>query len=303
MADPQTAAPPLDEVMLAMDVVDTLRHQQVLVERELNEDQRDKQLIKRLREIYAAQGIEVTDHVLTEGLAALKEERFAYQPPKLRFGVRLARIYVSRDRWLKPLAVGLALLAAAVLAYVLLVSGPAKLRLASLPAAIDVQRQAIVAASRVPEAAQSAERLAAEGKEAVREGDAAEAERIVERLAALRADLEREYELRIFSRPNERSGVIRTPDLNPNATNYYIIVEPVAPDGSVLTLPVTSEEDGQTRPASAWGLRVEKDVYDRIAADKQDDGIIQNRRFGVKRRGYLAPEYLMPTSGRAITTW
>jgi hypothetical protein len=34
------AAPPatLDELMLAMDVVDTLRHREILVERELNEE-------------------------------------------------------------------------------------------------------------------------------------------------------------------------------------------------------------------------------------------------------------------------
>ena len=62
---------PLDDVMLAMDVVDTLRHRRKLVARELDETQRDEQLLDRLRKIYAAQGIEVPDHILMEGVAAL----------------------------------------------------------------------------------------------------------------------------------------------------------------------------------------------------------------------------------------
>ena len=155
----------------------------------------------------------------------------------------------------------------------------------------------------MPSATQQADRLLGEGEEAVRRGDSKGVKQVLERLAALRADLEREYELRIVSRPNERSGIIRTPGLNLEAKNYYVVVEPVAPDGKVLTLPVASEEDGKTTSVRAWALRVEKELFDRVAADKQDDGIIQNRLFGVKRRGYLAPEYRMPTSGAAVTDW
>ena len=67
---------PLDEVMLAMDVVDTLRHRQDLVERELLGDAREKQLIEKLREIYHQQGIEVTDDILKAGVSAMAESRF-----------------------------------------------------------------------------------------------------------------------------------------------------------------------------------------------------------------------------------
>jgi hypothetical protein len=42
--------------MLAMDVVDTLRHRERLVERELNEEVREEQLIDRLRTLYKSQG-------------------------------------------------------------------------------------------------------------------------------------------------------------------------------------------------------------------------------------------------------
>ncbi len=303
MVQSQNQQAQLDEVMLAMDVVDTLRHRQHLVERELNAELRDKQLVERLREIYAAQGIDVSDRVLKEGIEALKEERFVYQPPKPGLGVSLAKLYVSRNKWLKPLLSALVLLAAAALLYQLLVRGPSQRYWASLPKEFESQHQAIAAESHVPEATEQADRLVAEGQEALRRGDSSGVTQVLARLAALRADLEREYELRIVSRPGERSGIIRTPGLNPDAKNYYVVVEPVAPDGEVLTLPITSEEESKTASVRAWAVRVEKDLYDRVAADKKDDGIIQNRLLGVKHRGYLSPEYKMPTSGAAITEW
>src|SRR5690606_33832332 len=106
-------AAPLDEVMLAMDVVDTLRHRQDLAVRELGTDAKERQLIDRLRDIYHQQGIEVPDHILKEGVAALQESRFVYDPPKPGFGTTLARLYVGRKSWGKP--VGLALLALVLL--------------------------------------------------------------------------------------------------------------------------------------------------------------------------------------------
>ena len=85
--------------MLAMDVVDTLRHRRLLVKRELNSAERDQQLLGRLREIYRSQGIDVSDEVLRAGVEALREERFTYRPPHSTLAVRLARIYVQRGKW------------------------------------------------------------------------------------------------------------------------------------------------------------------------------------------------------------
>ena len=62
----RATAAPLDDVMLAMDVVDNLRHADQLVERELGTEERDRQLKERLRKLYAAQGIDVPEHILDE---------------------------------------------------------------------------------------------------------------------------------------------------------------------------------------------------------------------------------------------
>jgi hypothetical protein len=72
---------PLDDVMLAMDVVDTLRRRERLVQRELDVAGREQDLREHLCKIYKAQGIDVPDHIIEEGVAALKEDRFVYEPP------------------------------------------------------------------------------------------------------------------------------------------------------------------------------------------------------------------------------
>lgn len=98
------AKQPLDEVMLAMDVVDTLRHRRLLVEQELASDERDQRMLERLRQIYTSQGMEVPDHVLREGVEALREDRFVYHPPEPGLAARLAHIYVDRGKWGRRLA-------------------------------------------------------------------------------------------------------------------------------------------------------------------------------------------------------
>ena len=90
---PQT----LDDVMIAMDVVDTLRHREDLVRRELNEEGRESELIARLRQIYHDQGIEVPDHVLADGVKALKDSRFVYTPPPAGWKRTLLTLWVKRE--------------------------------------------------------------------------------------------------------------------------------------------------------------------------------------------------------------
>ena len=104
----------LNEVMLAMDVVDTLRHQQSVVDRELGVEDHDRALIEKVRNIYAGQGLTVSDDVIAEGVKALREERFTYSPPQNSFQLTLARLYVNRGRWSKRGALAIAALLAIV---------------------------------------------------------------------------------------------------------------------------------------------------------------------------------------------
>jgi hypothetical protein len=293
------AGQPLDEVMLAMDVVDTLRRRQRLVERELDAEGREQDLKQRLRKIYAAQGIEVPDRVLEEGVAALKEERFVYKPPPQSLGTRLARAYVSRGRWGKWVMGGFAALLGAWLLYHIMVVVPRS----ELPERLQAAYQSVIEATHDKEAESRAQELYTSGRTAFNSGDEDRTRSVLGSLRELHTTLQQAYTLQIVSRPGELSGVWRVPDANSDARNYYIIVEAVAPDGRTLQVPVVNEETGRTERVSKWGLRVDEDVFRRIAADKQDDGIIQQREFGAKRSGELQPDYRVPTTGAAITEW
>ncbi|MFO7685231.1 MAG: DUF6384 family protein [Desulfobacterales bacterium] len=413
----------LSEVMLAMDVVDTLRHQQSIVERELQSEDREADLIEKLRKTYADQGLEVSDEVIAEGVKAMREERFAYRPPPAGVKTTLARIYVNRGRWAKR-AVWLLVAVAAVWAgyrylYVMpaergrsrlvqdiktqvfgqqerivtlkerINTATAELEqaLQSVPDAVspsarrlsDSARQSLASAARQLGAAEKlgpaagfdpnnletnatkvqqrlanqkgiidraqtdldsaqaaigsirsmgtefndldslrAEALKAAREKgvpekidalynnalsAVRSGDLETARTARQALQYTRDMLEQEYTLQIVSRPGTPSGVWRYPVDSNSARNYYLIVEAVSPSGQRLKLPITSEEDGRVRVASEWGLRVEPQVFEQVRQDKEQDGIVNRKIVGSKKRGYLTPEYTVAATGGTITEW
>jgi len=413
----------LNEIMLAMDVVDTLRHQQSLVDRELGTDDHDQALIAKVRKIYADQGLAVSDDVIVSGVKALREERFTYTPPKKSFQLTLAHLYVHRGRWAKKGALLLAALIVVYLVYQLAVVAPqkrsrqkaaqainlridrqgdqisvAKERLSRLnqslikakeagldkasvaarglvdqaarnisaarekvqaleklgiktrvdgnqlaangatvtarlderkelisalgvhldnaekaataldelkilPEKLIDQRDRILSEARQNDVGRQAEELYNDAMAALGRGDVAAAQNGYALLQQLYDQLVQEYELRIVSREGVRSGVWRVPQNNPNARNYYVIVEAVTADGKSLELPVTSEEDGKTHTVKQWGLRVKESIFEQIKRDKMDNGIIDNNVFGLKKRGYLQPRYLIATTGGAITNW
>jgi hypothetical protein len=311
MAEAIQKAAPLDDVMLAMDVVDTLRHRDHLVRRELNEKDRERALITRLREIYAGQGIEVPDAVLAEGVNALRENRFVYSPPKPGLSVSLAHLYVERGKWFGRIAGILVALVVAWLAYSWAFVWPEQraaeaLRIEmteTLPSRVVTLGEAIAENAQEDSLRADAAELMADVERALAASQPDAAREAVDDLQALHDQMMRAYALTIVSRPGELSGVWRIPDANPNAQNFYLIVEAIAEDGSVLSLPIRSEEDQSIRTVSRFGERVSENVFARVRADKSDDGIIQNARVAIKRRGYREPEYSIPVLGGRITDW
>jgi len=427
------ARQPLDEVMLAMDIVDTIRRRERMVQRELDAEGREIDLKERLRKIYAAQGIDIPDHVLEQGVAAIKEDRFVYTPAAPGFPRTLATLYVTRNAWGKWLLGAIAAVMIAAAGYYAAVVAPAarlpgriealhaqiagitedaeartqagQIREAGLAAArrgerdqarsaiaslealhqrleqiavlrrvegqrietlhaqiagiiedaeartqagqirdaglaavqrgdagkaraavaslealhqrleqmdavrrvegqrIETLHAQIAEIAQEPEARTQAGQIREAGLAAVQRGDAGNARAAVASLEELLGLLEQDYTLRVVNRPGEYSGVYRIPDLNEQARNYYVIVEAIDSRGNVLTVPILSEETGATERVKAWGLRVDEDVFNAVANDMKDDGIIQNNRFGEKKRGRLTADYTMPTTGAAITAW
>lgn len=312
----EAEAPPakpasLDDVMIAMDVVDTVRHREDLVRRELNEAGREAELIGRLKEIYRQQGIDVPDHVLAEGVKALKESRFTYTPPPPGMKRRLLTLWATRDRYGKPVAfIAALLLAVGAYHYVTNIRPAQQAETAArteitdtLPRAIRQAHADVLAVAADPAVKPRADQLLADGERAIRDADRTAMTRIAGELRDLRDEVAREFTLTIVSRPGETSGVWRVPPGNRDQRNYYLVVEALSPNGQKLTLPIRNEENGRTDRVDKFAVRVPQAVFDTVAADKRDDGIIQKNRFGVKRRGMLSTDYIMPYEGGMITRW
>jgi hypothetical protein len=293
----------LDDVMLAMDVVDTLRHRTRIVDMELNESAREEQLVARLKEIYGAQGIEVPDRILKDGVKALAEQRFVYRPPRDRFSVRLAKAYVNRKRWLPQMVTAVGLLAAIAVGFQLLVFGPMNAEWQNMPNTISAELAEGQALATDPVIDAQLASLAAEGQRAVANGDRDAARTQLKTLQGMNDQLAQEYDIRIVSRPDEDTGFWRQANDQPNAMNYYLVVEAVAPGGRVLKVPIRSVEEQTTESVSLWAQRVDKATFDRVGAEKASNGMVVNDILGRKTRGELEPAFDTPVPGGAITQW
>jgi len=307
---PATPPAKLDDVMLAMDVVDTLRHRERLVERELNADAREEQLIERLRDLYRSQGIEVPDRILAEGVKALEEDRFVYTPPKPSFRRTLAEIWVKRSTYGKLAAAAVGLLIVIFGVYHFAVVKPweeaaeaARTEIAeTLPRDLTAAHSAIIAEARVPEARERADSILAQGRAALEREDGAGAREAIAELDSLANALQQEYVLRIAGRPEDDSGFYREhPSFSGRA--YFLVVDAVDANGEPVSLPVRNDETNETETVSRFAVRVPVETFDAVRQDKAANGIVQNARLAEKRRGYLEPEFLMPTLPGRITSW
>lgn len=302
---------PLDDVMIAMDVVDTLRHDQILVERELNEDERKSKLIERLREIYRGQGIDVPDRILAEGVAALEEDRFVYKPPADSLATRLAKLYVTRGSWGRYMIGAIGAVAALWIAWYAIYERPRQTQISAnrveltetLPARLEALQREIDAATDQAQFKSSVPSAVRRGLAAARSGNLEEARaaraELEERLAKLKAS----YKIEIVSRKGELSGFWRVPKVNRRARNYYLVVEAVDSNGQVLKQSIVNEETSKRETVDKWAVRVPREVLESVKADKSADGIIDRARVGEKRAGFLEPEWFITLSGGAITSW
>jgi hypothetical protein len=248
----------------------------------------------------------VTDRILDDGIRSLREERFTYRPQGGWFARRLAGIWIRRGRYL--LAVGAVCVGVSGVGLYHHEQALAEQRLeVELTEKLPKRLAEVSALARSlavePGVEQQINGLTADAQAALNLKDSTKAKTAIQELVTIGQTLSASYELRIVSRPGERSAVFRVPDDSPNFRNYYLIVEAVTRNGSVLSLPILNEEDGKTRTVSKWGQRVPENTYQRVGRDKQDDGIIQDNILGRKERGYLTVSYAMDVLKGAITQW
>jgi hypothetical protein len=307
---PATPPAKLDDVMLAMDVVDTLRHRERLVARELNEELKEEQLIERLRALYRSQGIEVPDSIIAQGVNALKESRFVYTPPPPSYARTLATLWVKRASYGKWLAGGLAVVAVLLGIYHFGVVRPrqqaaeaARVELAeTLPRQLSAAHGAVAADAQVAAARQRADAILAQGRAALDRRSAGDARAAVADLDRLAMVLRQEYVLRIAGRPQDQTGFFREhPRFQGRA--YFVVVDAIDPSGKPVQLPIRNDETNQTENVSRFAVRVPSETFDAVRNDKARNGIVQNARMAEKRRGFMEPEFRMAVLEGRITRW
>ncbi|MEL7453178.1 MAG: DUF6384 family protein, partial [Pseudomonadota bacterium] len=173
----------------------------------------------------------------------------------------------------------------------------------TLPQTLDQLRTDILTLSEDPSADALAETLYQDGLVALEAREANTAKQMIADLEVLKSDLSRTYEVRIRYRDGAQSGIYRIPNDAPQQRNYYLLVEAVDPRGNIVEVPVRSEETQTPHRVTKWGQRVSQSVFNRIAADKTDDQIIQNDVIGEKASGQLQPTYSVDTPGGVIIDW
>jgi hypothetical protein len=294
----------LDDVLLAMDVVDTIRHREQVADMELSAAEREEKLIGRLKEIYDAQGIQVPDRILKDGVKALEEQRFVYKPPDPnRLDVKMAKAWVNRRKWLPQTMMVAVLIVISGLVVQFGVIGPRAAEWRNMPAEIARLSAEDQALAVDPAVDAQIIGVAAGGQSAVTRNDRSEARRARDLLRQYNVQLSQTYDVRILNEEGKRSAVYREARDGSPVPNYYLIVEAVDPSGRSLKVPVTNEENRETKTVEQWGQRVTRDTYEQIRRDKTDNGIIEAAIIGHKSVGQLAPSYTIPVMPGAITEW
>lgn len=287
----------LVEMSRIMDVASELRKEQALVEQQLNIDEIKVKLRERLLEAAKVSGDPISEAEVDAAVEQYYDRLHEFRDPPASFSKFLAHCWVLR-KYITAAVVALA--GGAAIIWGLLVAGvlPGEARTRHLTEQMqaDFDRQlieseqvaeAIERISIEPAATEEAKRLAATAAAARKEGDGKKLVAVTKELRALQAELEQQYALQIVNAPGEQSATERlwTDDKGTRTSGYFVFVDAVDEQGNPVKLPIRNRETDKTEVLSRWGEQVPKKVFDRLARDKQQDGVLDEQMFGEKPRG------------------
>ena len=289
------------EMLRVMDAAQVIHERQAALEEHEALDR--EATVREIRSMYEELGDLVDARVIEQALDEYLGQRYAFTPTRPGLGKQLALLYIRRGwvakRVLAPAALVIAFVWGGFAFTGMMRQGALERdveRLVTLEAEVGRLHAAVLAEAVEELAVERADdlRRSADAQIAVRDADgleesAASYRQLVGRLAA-------EYRMVILG------GVWRYHTELDGVRNYYLRVQAVGADGQQVPVTIREEEQGRTERVTEWGERVPKEVYDRVAADRQDNGIIDDDDFGFKRRGFLTAERNYENLGQ-ITRW
>jgi hypothetical protein len=381
-------SPSFNDLIVASDIVDTIRNDERLIDHELGSEDRKKALKVRLKDMYKAQGMDVSDAVIEAAVSRSDAERFVFKPMASGLGRFVWTGYVRRNKYAIRMSGAVALIVLVVVGYnaaqYQFVEKPAleaarnlELQITEvLPSRLKaVSDEALASANRLQDEVSKSE-IAAQQTivgSALRAGDVfgaengiksieelgrnlkeTEARRVLmasakqtvdvetAKVAALSVDanarealnikiagiglaaesadaaslktairsynttltfVQSTYDIRIVDREGERTGVWRY--WEPTGEKYYyVVVEAIDRTGRAQSVDVKNVENGRTDNVRTWAIRVPQRTYEKVGADKQADGVVDNVKAGVKPAGSIDIRWDIPTiNDQRITSW
>jgi hypothetical protein len=287
-AEERPASTDMRSLLLAMDSVDQLRAEHTELQQYANADDAKAQLRQRLAQLYAGQGIAVSDEILDAGVDAHFDQRFVYTPPRGP-AVWLARLWIARAK---------AAAIAAILATIAAITGTTYYFSVAAPRAAQ--------AHIVEDAPRRADELLQFGLATHPAGAD---------LDALNAAAARVHELAATHAPTAAlrdalqnlddtvqlltqdatlvvvSGFRRPTPGDTALSNHYLVIEAQDASGHPLAMPVRSERSGAIERVTRFGVRVPQTVYEHFRSEKKQSGAIDDAVVGRKPRGALQPQF------------
>ncbi|MFH1072179.1 MAG: DUF6384 family protein [Nanoarchaeota archaeon] len=158
-----------------------------------------------------------------------------------------------------------------------------------LPSELDKVYASIKAIATEPAAIDQADQQYAEARNYVETVNIPSLQQSLDKLKNMEAVLNQEYVVRVINKEGLKSGDDRyyTDKDGKRLSGYYLIMEALDANGNVLPQKIMSEETHEVKSVQMWGERVPQEVWEVVASDKQDNGIIEHDEYARKKRGYL----------------
>jgi hypothetical protein len=136
-----------------------------------------------------------------------------------------------------------------------------------------------------------ADALYNDGKIQVKEINVANLENDVKQLSQLDEILRKDYQVNVVNKDGVKSGIDRY--FNGNISSFYLIVEATDANDNVVPIQIKNIENGNISIVKLWGEQVPKEIYERIKEDKMSDGIVDDKLFSIKEKGYISDKIIM----------
>lgn len=298
----------LTEMLRIMDVAREMREEQLTVAQQFQIDETKARIRDRLLESAKVTGDEVTSSEVDAAIEIYFRNQFIYRDPPWGLNRLLAQLYV----WRVKSVVGLALAGAAGIGIWLGFFNPsmpwsATYRAAQTQRAVEHEARTVLDQLNILKkdeaASQAVDEITKEFHAIEATGNLQAIRDCQTRMAALLAKLNEQYEVQIVSGPT--SLFDRRWDKGGGVMAHYAIVETRASGGKILTRTIRDSETGQTSSVTTWAVQIPKEVFDRLATDKQSDGILNETRYAEKTRGSLNERIVLPgaSSMGTLTSW